>query len=267
MVKVRWHAAFVAFLVFALGALLPGCGGTGPANVAGQGTKELTVFAAVALMDVLPEHGRAFEASTGVRVKFCFGATGDLARQLKEGAPADLFFSSSREWTEKTESWDLLSGRSVLVATNGLACIVSANNPTKAKGPSDLQWPEFKRIAICDENVPAGKYAREALRHYNLLKLLGPRFVGQKDVRAALNSVGQGDLDIGFVYDTDAPADTRVRTLFVFDPRSHTMVEHLGAPVKASGELASARRFLDFVRSPKGQAIFKNRGFGPGDAP
>lgn len=225
----------------------------------------VTVFAAAALTDVLPEIARAFETEIGTRVRFSFGATGDLARQIKDGAPADVFFSSSREWSDKTEIWGVFDDKPIRVATNGLACVVIKDSKLKADGPKALLSEEFGRFSICDENVPAGKYAREALKHYEVLDALKKRFVGQKDVRVALNAVATGELDCGFVYDTDAWADKRVKILFTFEAGAHTPVEHLAASVKGSASLEHAKEFVKFAAGEKGQAIFKKHGFGPGD--
>ncbi|MCC6573130.1 MAG: molybdate ABC transporter substrate-binding protein [Planctomycetes bacterium] len=258
-----------AILVAAAAFFLTACPGMNnspqvPGNQP-KGAAPISVFAAAALTDVLPEIGRAYEAETGTRVRFSFGATGDLARQVRDGAPADVFFSSSREWTEKAASWGVFEGNPLRVATNGLACVVGKTSPLKGDGPKALLGAEFKRFSICDENVPAGKYAREALKHYEVLDTLQKRFVGQKDVRVALNAVATDELEAGFVYDTDAIADPRVRILFTFEVGSHTPVEHLAAPVKASASLDRAKTFLEFVSGERGQAIFKKRGFGPGD--
>jgi molybdate transport system substrate-binding protein len=255
-----WMLAFVAAL-----HCVASCRGN--ANAPNARKADITVFAAAALTDVLPEVGEAFEARTGKRVRFSFGATGDLARQIKDGAPADVFFSSSREWADKAHDWGLLGGKPARVATNGLGCVVSSDSKSSIKAPKDLCAPAVARIAMCDENVPAGKYAREALSHLRLLDALKPRFVGQKDVRAALNAAAGGEIDAAIVYDTDARADSRVRLAFTFDAGSHTPVEHFAAAVKTSGALATAGSFIEFVLGKEGQAIFKSRGFGPGRAP
>ncbi|CAG0982251.1 partial Molybdate-binding protein ModA, partial [Gammaproteobacteria bacterium] len=116
-------------------------------------------------------------------------------------------------------------------------------------------------------NVPAGKYARAALRFYGMHDDLKPRFVGQKDVRAVLRAVATSECDAGFVYATDARADKSVRTLFAFEQKSYPFVVYPAALCAGSINKEAARAFLQYLLGKESQAAFAARGFSPGEAP
>ncbi len=126
------------------------------------GVREIKVFAAASLTDVVNDLKAALEKSGEYKVKASFGASSDLARQIIEGAPADVFISADLDWMNKVREKDGLEGKDRVIARNTLVC-VAPEGGAKASKPADLKAIDFPRIAIADENVPAGKYARAAL--------------------------------------------------------------------------------------------------------
>jgi molybdate transport system substrate-binding protein len=259
----KWVLA-LTFLVLA------GCGGSSgdPAN-GGQKkaqVKEITVFAAASLTDVVNDLKAALEKSGEYNVKASFGATSDLARQIIEGAPADVFISADQDWMNKVREKGGLDGRDRVIARNTLVC-VAPKDGAKASKPTDLKALEFPRLAIADENVPAGKYARAALKFYSVHDEFKSRFVGQKDVRAVLRAVSTGECDAGFVYATDAKADQGVSTLFTFEQKSYPFIVYPAAVCSGSNNKEAARALLEYLLSKEAQTALAARGFGPGETP
>ena len=138
-----------------------------------------------------------------------FGASSTLARQIRDGAPADVFLSASPDWVDFLREGGALAGEPIVLARNRLVCVASHGSPLAAQGAVDPRALLDRigaegRVAIADEGVPAGEYARAALAHLGLLDAFTPHLVGQPDVRAVLHAVEIGELGAGFVYSTDA---------------------------------------------------------------
>jgi molybdate transport system substrate-binding protein len=228
--------------------------------------KEVTVFAAASLTDVVSDLKAALERSGEFKVKASFGATSDLARQIIEGAPADVFIAADLDWMNTLRQRDALDGKDRVVARNTLVCVARAEGANASK-PSELNSSQFQRIAIADEHVPAGKYARTALKFYGVHDKLKGRFVGQKDVRAVVQAVSSGECDAGIVYATDAKAGKDIRTLFAFEQKSYPFVVYPAAVCAGSTNKEAARAFLEYLSGKEAKAAFAARGFGPGETP
>ena len=225
----------------------------------GRGAPSVRVFAAASLTELMEELIARFD---DVRVETSIGGSGELARQIRDGAPADVFVSASPDWVEYLEEADLLAGEPLVLARNRLVCIAPKGSPLEARGAQAVldQLGEDDRVAIADQGVPAGEYARSALRHLGLLESFGPHLVGQKDVRAALHAVEQGELQAGFVYSTDARL-AAVKLLFTFDPATHPPIEYRAAVVRNGSNAAGARRFLDYLQSEAARTLLADAGF------
>lgn len=229
----------------------------------------LRVLAAASLTEVVAILARRFEAShAGARVETSFGASSVLARQIRDGAPADVFLSASPAWMDLLTEADALAEESVVIARGRLVCIAPHGSALAQRGVSDARslfdvlGPQA-RVAIADAGVPAGEYARGALRHLGLLAAARRRLVGQKDVRAVLHAVERGALDAGFVYATDA-AVARATVLFAFDPATHPPIAYRAAVLRGARAPAAARRFLAFLRTDAAREVLVRAGF---DAP
>lgn len=222
----------------------------------------LRVFAAASLTEVVEELARRYD---GARVEPSFGGSGALARQIRDGAPADVFLSASPDWIDFLREAAALAGEPIVLARNRLVCIASGMGTLAGRSVADPQellaalGPDG-RVAIADEGVPAGEYARAALEHLGLLDAFLPHLVGQRDVRAVLHAVEQGELPAGFVYATDAKV-AAVTTLFVLDPTTHPPVEYQAAVLRGARDARQARRFLDFLRSEAARSLLRSAGF------
>ncbi len=226
--------------------------------------KTVTVYAAASMTDVVTEVVAGYE---GGAVKTSFGSTSELARQIEDGAPADVLVSASRKWADYLKENGRLDADYRVFASNALVCIVPAGSdlkPAAIKDPAALLNQVRQsdvRIAIADEGVPAGEYARSALEGLGLLVHYKRLLVGQKDVRATLRAVESGEVVAGFVYATDARTSDKVEVLFKFDPATHESIDYYVAVVKDARNAKAARAFVDHMFSDKSKAVLEAKGF------
>jgi molybdate transport system substrate-binding protein len=220
--------------------------------------QEVLVFAAASLTEALQEIGKAFEARAQVTPQFSFGASSDLARQIKAGAPADVFFSADTAKMDDLEKSGLVrreDRREFL--SNVLVVIVPRRSAAHVTAPEDLA--KFPRLAIADPAaVPAGIYARKWLEAAGVWSKIEPAVVPTLDVRAALAAVASGSVPAGIVYRTDAAVSRDVRIAWTIS-HGPQIIYSLARLAKSSKE--SAARFVDFVAGPEGRAAFERHGF------
>ena len=185
------------------------------------------VFAAASLAEVLQEAAEAYEEAGGSTPRFSFDATSRLARQLVEGAPADLFFSADARWMDEVEAAGLLDqGSRVDLLGNALVVAVRAG----VSGPADpaaLAAHPPERIALAGENVPAGRYADAALRSTGLLPALRSRVIRGHSVRSVLAWLARGDVPMAVVYASDVHSDPRVQVAFSLPAASHPPIVYV----------------------------------------
>ena len=173
------------------------------------------MFAAASLTDSLQEIAAAYEKQSGERIVFNFAASGLLARQIEEGAPADLFISADEARADALETKGLIvkETRQNLLA-NSLV-IVTAPDTATVQSPGDLTNAAVKRVALGDpKTVPAGTYAKVYLEKSGLWPAIEPKVIPCENVRAVLAAVESGNVDAGLVYKTDAAISKKVRVVF-----------------------------------------------------
>lgn len=223
------------------------------------GADPLSVFSAASLSEVVQSLAAGFEGG-GARTSF--GSSAELARQIADGAPADVFLSASREWIDFLREKNALDGEAVVFARNTLVCVAPRGRGLRAADPAALArgLAPGELVAIADAGVPAGEYARAALAKLGVLDALRPRLVGQKDVRAVLHAVERGEVAAGFVYATDARV-AAVDVLFAFDPATHPPIELQAAVVRGARQPEAARRFVAHLRGDAGRVALRAAGF------
>lgn len=253
-------AALVAFVTMALPGAPSEANGQAVAERPGtQETQEpILTLAASSLTDVLPSAADAWTSGSGTPVRFSFDATSRLAPQVEAGAPADVFVSADWTWIDWLRERDLLLEGSVReIAGNRLVLVVPAGSPA----PSGLEeLATLGTIAVGGENVPAGRYAREALRSTGVLDELAPRLVTGGSVRGVLEWVARGEVDGGIVYRTDALVEPDVRLAFVFPDTLHPPVRYGAAVLRTSSRAEEAGAFVDFLAGAAG-GVFEDAGF------
>lgn len=222
--------------------------------------EDVMLFAAASLTDALQEIGKAYEAASGNELVFNFGASSDLARQVRAGAPADVFFSADRAQVDALERAGLVrAGDRVDVLSNALVVVVPAAAAGALRSPAGLA--SLARIALADpEAVPAGVYARAYLESAGLWATLRDRIVPTLDVRAALAAVESGNADAGIVYRTDAAGSRRVRTAFEVPPEQGPRIVYVLAPIAASRKPAT-RQLVRHLLSAEARGTYQRHGF------
>lgn len=228
--------------------------------------QEVTIFAAASLTDAMKDISATWSQAGHKPLRLSFGASSALARQIEQGAPANVFASADLKWMDYLAEKGLIAPdtRKNLVG-NELVLIVPAEKARKITIAPNLDLAVLLgaggRIATGDPaHVPVGLYAKEALTKLGLWDAVAPRLARTEDVRAALLLVERGEAPAGIVYATDAAASPRVAVAGAFPPDSYAPVVYPFAVTK-SGDTAEARAVMTFLAGPGSRAIFVKRGF------
>jgi molybdate transport system substrate-binding protein len=234
---------------------------------AGQGAPAatpITVSAAVSLTDALTAVGEAY-ARTGGSVRFNFGASNVLARQIVNGAPVDVFISADEAQMDMVAAAGLLQDGSRLdLVRNQLAVAVPSDRPHTFQSIRDLADSRYKRIAIGDPAaVPAGVYAKQYLEKEGLWTALQDRLVPAGSVRAALAAVESGAADAAIVYRTDVRVALRAKVAWVVPADRGPRILYPAAIVKGTAALVESKRFVAFLMGDTAARIFERFGFTP----
>ncbi|WP_017622884.1 molybdate ABC transporter substrate-binding protein [Nocardiopsis chromatogenes] len=251
----RLRAASAAVAALVLGGAAAGCGTGG-----GTGGGSLTVFAAASLTEVFTGLGERFEEQTGTQVAFNFAGSSDLALQITDGAPADVFASADTRTMDDVAGEGLAEGEPRVFARNELRIAVPEGNPADIGGLEDLADPDA-RVALCAAEVPCGAAARK------LLEAQGVEVSGaseEEDVKAALTRARLGEVDAALVYTTDVrSAEGEVEGVPV-EGAEEAANDYPIAVVKDTAAPEAAREWVDFVLSDEGQEALAEAGFSPG---
>jgi molybdate transport system substrate-binding protein len=223
----------------------------------------ITVSAAVSLTDALTAIGNNYASAGRGTVRFNFGASNVLARQIVGGAPVDLFISADEAQMDTVAQAGMtLDGTRVDLLSNQLAVVVPSDRPRTFRSIRDLADSALKHIAIGDPAaVPAGVYARQYLEKEKLWDAVQPRLVPTGSVRAALAAVESGAADAAIVYRTDARTALRATVAWVVPAANGPRIVYPAAVIKGSRNAAEARRFLDYLRGQDAARTFDRLGF------
>jgi molybdate transport system substrate-binding protein len=226
----------------------------------------VTVFAAASLRNALNDADAAFTKATGVKVVASYAATSALAKQIEQGAPADVFASADLKWMDYAIQHklvrpdtrvNLLGNRLVLIAPKASRL----DHVAIGKGFDIAKLAGDQRIAVADTTaVPAGRYAKAALTSLGAWPAAEPKLAQAENVRAALAYVARGETPLGIVYETDAKIEPAVKIVGVFPESSHPPVTYPVAATALSknGQVA---RYLRFLQTGTAKAIFEKYGF------
>jgi molybdate transport system substrate-binding protein len=231
----------------------------------GQEAKPVLVFAAASLQTALNAIAADWEKQTGKKVTFSYGASPALARQLEQGAPADLFASADLDWMDWAEQKRLirsdtrksLLGNTLVLITQKETAVDLKIAPGFALAAAIGQ----SRIATADpQSVPVGKYARASLTALGVWDEVSARIAGTENVRLALALVARGEAKFGIVYQTDANAEPRVKVVDAFPSSTHPKIVYPFA-VTATSANPDAVAFLAHLSSPAAVNVFEREGF------
>ncbi|MCA1526179.1 molybdate ABC transporter substrate-binding protein [Bradyrhizobium yuanmingense] len=251
----RLSGLFTAFVILA---------GTAVAPAAAE-DKTITVFAAASMKNALDEIDAAYTARTGVKFSVSYAASSVLAKQIEQGAPADVFVSADTDWMDyaiakktinEPSRVNLLGNSIVLIAPKDS----KIDSVTIAPGFDLAKLAGDGRIATGDvRSVPAGKYAKAALEKLGAWQAAEPKFAMAESVRAALTLVARGEAGLGIVYSTDAKVEPGVKIVGTFPADSHPAIIY---PVAATSTAKpEANGYLAFLRSAAAKAILEKYGF------
>ena len=257
--------AFIGRLAGSLATWLAVGAGFGALPAAAQPSPApVTVFAAASLKNAMDDAIAAFTAHSHVPARASYGASSALARQIEQGAPADVFVSADVDWM------DYLAGRSLIapgsrraLLSNHLALIAPAGSRIAleiAPGMPLAAALGSGRLAVAGPDVPAGRYAEASLTALHVWPGVRDKLARAESVRAALAFVARGETPLGVVYDTDAKVEPKVRIVGLFPDSTHPPIVYPAALVGASRN-PNGPQFLRFLTGRQAAAIFHRYGF------
>ncbi|MDF2234396.1 molybdate ABC transporter substrate-binding protein [Albimonas sp. CAU 1670] len=232
---------------------------------------EVTVFAAASLKNAMDEIAAGFEAATGDAARVSLAGSSALARQIQQGAPAEVFVSANAAWMDRLEADGLIAPGSRLDLLRNTLVLVA---PVDGAAPVEI-GPDLDLAALLGEGrlamalveaVPAGIYGKAALESLGLWSSVAPRVAQTDNVRAALALVAAGEAPLGVVYATDAAAEPAVRVVGTFPEGSHPPIVYPAARV-AGADAPAAEAFLAYLQGPQASAAFERQGFAVIPAP
>ena len=229
--------------------------------------QEVTISAAISTKEAVEELGRAFMAArAGVTLRYNFGSSGELQKQIEAGAPVDLFISAAQRQMDELEQKGLVvAGSRRVFARNALTVIKPADSKIDISKPTDLLDPRVTKIVIGNpKTVPAGQYAEESLRTLGVWERLQRKLVFAENVRQALDYVARGEVDAGLVYTTDAAVRGRqIKEAFRPGEDTYRPIVYPVAVVAGARQASLAQAFLELLVSRQGQSVLGRFGFQP----
>ena len=245
-----------------LALFLAGAGFGASANAE---TKPLLVFAAASLQGALDAAAMDFTIKSGIKITISYAASSALAKQIDQGAPADVFLSADLQWMDWATQRKLIrSDTRFTLASNALVLVTATENPielTIGQGFPLVAALADGKLAMADpDTVPAGRYAKASLTTLGVWDAVSSHIAVSENVRAALAFVATGEAPLGIVYATDAQAEPRVRVIGTFPKASHAPILYPVA-ITTQSQNGEVSRFLEYLRSSDAQAIFTGFGF------
>ena len=227
-------------------------------------SSDVLIFAAASLQSVLDDLAAPCRQATGVGYKASYAASSTLAKQIDEGAPAEIFISADVEWMDDVAKHHMIDTVSrVNLLGNDLVLVAPKASPVTLKITPGFALAAALgkgRLAVGDPAaVPAGLYAKAALTSLGVWDSVAARLAPAENVRAALMLVSRDEAPLGIVYRTDALADSSVRIVDVFPESSHPPIVYPAALTTRAS--AAARKVLDYLRGPAARAVFEKQGF------
>lgn len=238
------------------------CGGSDESSGASGGLGEITVFAASSLTESFTQLGEVLEARRpGTTVTFNFASSSELAVQIIEGAPADVYASADPVQMQVVKE-EGLAEDPVIFVTNRLVVITPADNPAGIEGIGDLADAGVKVVLAAPE-VPAGSYAHQGLRRLGLLDEVEENVVSdEEDVKAVVTKIALGEADAGIAYVTDVTDEVRDQVRAIEFPAGAQIVATYPITVISQApNSGGARAFFDLVTSEEGTRILRSHGF------
>lgn len=252
-------------------AFEPGSGmgqgdGSGGGRGGGQKLKkgegvEITIFAASSTQNAVDLQAEFFKRKYDVNFKMNYASSGQLASQILQGAPADIFLSANTKWMDEVEKKGSVLDKHTFLS-NKLVLVVPKGNPAGIKKLKDLLSDQVKRIAVAEtESVPAGIYTKESLQKLGFWNGTSKKIVSGANVRVTLAYVERGEVDAGIVYVSDAKITPEIETIVALPADSHSEIQYPVALLASSKGNGMARKFFDFYNTHYSDKIYRTNGF------
>jgi molybdate transport system substrate-binding protein len=250
----------VAGVLIAAALLLPGFDRPAAAQ-----SQPVVVFAAASLKNALDDIAGQWAKETGKQPKISYAASSALAKQIEGGAPADIFVSADLDWMNYVATRKLIKAESrANLLANRIVLIAPKDSKVEAKIEKDFPLRKLLgegRLAMANvDSVPAGKYGKASLEALGVWSSVHDRIAQAENVRAALLLVSRGEAPLGIVYQTDAAADAKVRTVGAFPENTHPAIVYPIA-LLASSTNPDAAAFLAYLKSAAARPLFEKQGF------
>ena len=234
-------------------------------SMTSYGSNNINVFAASSLKDALDAVNASWKADAQKEATLTYAATSALAKQIEEGAPADVFFSADTDWMKKLSDAKLVvSGSAVELIGNEIVLIAPKDSKAETKIEKGFDLSKLVgdgKLAMANtKSVPAGKYGKAALQKLEAWEAVEPKVAQAENVRAALKLVAAGEATLGIVYATDAKSEPTVKVVATFPADSHPPIIYPAAVVATSTN-PEAAEFIKYLQGSKAQAIFADKGF------
>lgn len=228
--------------------------------------EKVTVFAAASLTNALTEVGQKFDQQNDTQTVFSFASSSTLARQIAQGAPAQVYLSANQKWMDYLIDNEAVNAESKVTLLKNSLVLIAPSSANSAPINIDAKWPLVEslqggRLAVGDpDHVPAGRYAKQALSYLHLWSQAEPLLARANSVRGALALVERAEAPLGIVYATDASQSDAVALVGTFPADSHKPIEYPLALVDKQPS-AGANAFYHYLQSPAAKAIFNQYGF------
>ena len=233
------------------------------ATSCGTQAVEISVFAAASLTESLKEIATNYEKQSGDKIIFNLGASSILARQIEEGAPADIFFSADEAKMDGLQRKGLIEvGTRKRRLGNALVVVVALDCVLRIDSAGALTNAGVRKLALAEpKTVPAGIYAKQWLDKTEVWTAVEPRIIPTENVRAALAAVESGNVEAGIVYKTDVGISRKVKVAYEVPAKESPEISYPVALVKDSKHPEAARRFLQYLNSADATRVFVKLGF------
>ncbi len=227
-----------------------------------KANEPVVAFVAASTNDAVQEIAKAFTTEKKIEVKINADDSSKLATQITLDAPAHVFLSANEKWAEFVKEKGYAQGTTLLLG-NSLVIVTPKGNPAAVTKADDLTKASVKRVAVAGPTVPAGIYARVALKKLKLWDALDAdkKIVAGDNVRVTLTYVERGEAEAGIVYATDALISEKVENVYTFAADTHEPIRYPLVLLKSGQSSASARAFYDYLQSAKAKEVFAKQGF------
>jgi molybdate transport system substrate-binding protein len=227
--------------------------------------EKVTVYAAASLTNALSEISTQYQKGKPVNIAHSYAASSTLAKQIENGAPADIFISANTQWMDYLQEKGLVdSGSRVDLLSNGLVLITPKGRTFPVRFDKGFRLSQAFEGKLCTgdiDSVPAGIYARQALETLGWWETIKNRIVGTQDVRGALVFVERGECAAGIVYETDAIISGKVETTAIFPENTHNPILYPAALIKKAKK--EAQDYLEYLKGSEASLVFAKHGFRP----